>query len=102
MQQSDVNLTLSWRSLQVRREFQICLQIFKSLHGLALVYLLHEFNYSREFHPYNTRHKDQLRLLLAKATKYQSSFRYNGAKIWNGLPLRLRNQTKVYSNLKWT
>ena len=70
MRQSDVSLTLSWASLQVRREFQICLQVFKSLHGLAPTYLLHEFNYSREFHAYNTRHKDQLRLPLAKTTKY--------------------------------
>ena len=50
VQQPDVNLTLSWPSLQVRREFQICLQIFKCLHGLAPVYLLNELNYSREFH----------------------------------------------------
>ena len=71
--------------LQVRREFQICLQIFKCLHGLAPVYLLNEFNYSREFHAYNTRHKDQLHLPLARTTKYQSSFRYNGAEIWNRL-----------------
>jgi hypothetical protein len=92
--QSDVNLTLSWPSLQSRREYQICLQVFKCLHGLAPVYLLHEFNYSREFHAYNTRHKDNLRLPLAKTTKYQNSFRYNGAKIWNRLPLNLRNQTR--------
>ena len=57
--QSDVNLTLSWPLLQSRREYQICLQVFKCLHGLAPVYLLHEFNYSREFHAYNTRHKKE-------------------------------------------
>ena len=96
VQQPDVNLTLSWPSLQVRREFQICLQGFNCLHGLAPVYLLNEFNYSREFHAYNTRHKDQLRLPLARTTKYQSSFRYNGAKIWNRLPLTLRNETNFH------
>ena len=93
VQQSDVFHTLSWPSLQSRREYQICLQVFKSLHGLAPAYLLHEFNYSREFHAYNTRHRDQLRLPLAKTTKYQNSFRYNGAKTWNMLPLRLRTET---------
>jgi hypothetical protein len=46
-----------------------------------------------EFHAYNTRHRDQLRLPLAKTTKYQNSFRYNGAKTWNMLPLRLRTET---------
>ena len=50
VQQPDVNLTLSWPSLQVGREFQTFLQVFKCLHGLAPVYLLNGFNYSSEFH----------------------------------------------------
>ena len=54
VQQPDVNLTLGWSSLQVRREFHICVQVFKCLHGLAPAHLLHEFNYSHEFHAYNT------------------------------------------------
>ena len=37
-----------------------------------------DFHYSRDFHAYNTRNKDLLRLPLAKTTKYQSSFHYNG------------------------
>ena len=35
---------------------------------------------------YNTRHKDQLRLPLARTKKYQTPFQYNGAKVWNTLP----------------
>ena len=38
--------------------------VFKSLHGLAPAYLLNEFSHLRDFHSYNTRHRDLLRLLL--------------------------------------
>lgn len=55
--------------------------------------MLHNFHYSHDFHfhPYNTRNKDLLRLPLtpAKTTKYQSSFRYVGAKAWNDSPYKL-------------
>ena len=78
-----------------RRKYQICLQIFKCLNGLAPAYLLHDFHYSRDFHAYNTRNKDLLRLPLAKTTKYQTSFRYNGAKAWNDLPYKLRIENSL-------
>ena len=42
-----------------------------------------EFSHSRDFHSYNTRHRDLLRLPLARTTKYEGSFRFSGAKIWN-------------------
>ncbi len=38
-------------------------------------YLLTEFKYAHQVHTYNTRHRDLLRLPLAKTTKYQGSFR---------------------------
>ena len=41
----------------------------RNLHGLAPAYLLNEFSRSRDFHSYNTRHRDLLRLPLARTTK---------------------------------
>ena len=75
--------------------YQISLLVFKCLHGLAPVYLLNQFSFSRDFHTYNTRHKDQIRLPLAKTSKFQSSFLYNGAKVWNTLPAYLRSITSL-------
>ena len=66
--------------------------VIKSLHGLALAYLLNEFSHMHDFHSYNTRHKDLFRLPLARTTKYQGSFRFSGAKIWNTLPLALKSK----------
>ena len=65
--------------------------VFKSLLGLAPAYLLNEFSHARDFHSYNTRHRDLLRLPLARTTKYQGSFRFSGAKNWNTLPLAMRS-----------
>ena len=78
IQHHEINRTLIWPSLESRRKYQICLQIFKWLNGLAPAYLLHDFHYSRDFHAYNTQNKDLLLRPLAKTTRYRSSFRYNG------------------------
>ena len=58
------------------RDYLKCMLVFKSLHG----YLLKEFSQSRDFHSYNTCHR------------YQGSFRFSRAKIWNMLPLALRSE----------
>ena len=94
IRQCGINLTFSWPSLQSRRTYQICLQVFKCLNGLAPAYLLHEFRFANEIHAYNTRNRDLLRLPLARTKKYQGSFRYNGAKTWNLLPSSFRNETR--------
>ena len=40
---------------------------------------------------YYTRHRDQLQLPQAKTTKYQGSFRINGARAYNSLPRNIRS-----------
>ena len=91
-----VSLTFGWPTLQSRRDYLKCMLVFKSLHGLAPAYLIDEFSHSRDFHSYNTCHRDLLRLPLARTTKYQGSFRFSGAKIWNTLPLDLRSEHDIY------
>ena len=100
-----VGLCCSPAGLQRRhfRDYLKCMLVFKCLNNLAPPYLLNEFSYSRDFHSYNTRHRDLLRPPLAKTTKYQGSFRFSGTKIWNSLPLDLRRThdlNKFKSGLK--
>ena len=52
-----ISATFSWPSLENRRKYHTCLQIFKCLQQLAPAYLLHNFSYSSDLHTYNTRHK---------------------------------------------
>ena len=69
--QSQISYTFGWPTLQSRRDYLKCMLVFKSLHGLAPAYLLNEFSHARDFHSNNTRHRDLLRLPLARTTKYQ-------------------------------
>ena len=89
--QSQISYTFGWPTLQSRRDYLKCMLVFKSLHGLASAYLLNEFSHARDFRSYNTRHRDFLRLPLARTTKYQGSFRFSGAKM-DTLPLALRSE----------
>jgi hypothetical protein len=87
----ELHTVFSWPNLQARRDYLKCILVYKSLHGMSPDYLLTEFKYAHQVHTYNTRHRDLLRLPLAKTTKYQGSFRYNGARTFNALPLNVRN-----------
>ena len=89
--QNKLHLTFSWPNLQERGNFQKCMLVYKCLNNLAPPYLLDEFKHSRYYHNYNTRHRDLLRLPLTRTSKYQSSFRYNGAETWNSLSTKVRN-----------
>ena len=86
---NDIPLAVSSCSVELYADTLISFS--KSSHGLSLAYLLTEFKHALQFHTYNTRHRDLLRLSLAKTTKCQGSFRYNGARTFNALPLSIRN-----------
>ena len=90
--QSQISCTFGWPTLQSRQDYLKCMLVIKSLRGLAPAYLLNEFSHMHNFHCYNTRRKDLFRLPLARTTKYQGSFRFSGARIWNALPLALRSK----------
>ena len=97
VEQCEIHDIFDWPTLDSQRKYQICLQVFKCVYGLAPAYLLNEFNFSLDFHKYKTRNKDLIRVTRAKTTKYQSSFRYNGAKAWNTLPHLVRTETSLSS-----
>ena len=85
--QSRISCTYGRPMLHSRRDYLKCMLVFKSLHGLAPAYLLNEFS-----------------LPLARTAKYQGSFRFREAKIWNTLPLALRSEhdlNKFGLGLKW-
>jgi len=60
--QFQVHHTFSWLSLQSRRDYLKYMLVFKCIHGLAPPYLFNELSCSREYHSYNTRHRDLFRL----------------------------------------
>ena len=92
VEQNEVRTTLKWPSLEVRRKYQISRQVFKCLNGLAPAYLPNQFSFPRDYHSYDTRHKDFIRMPLAKTSK---SFKYNGAREWCSLPSYLRQESSL-------
>lgn len=76
-----------------------CVLVFKCLHDLVPPYLLSEFKHAYEFHSFNTRNRDLLRFPFARTTKYQGSFRINGARTFN-LCRVILELLKISLNLK--
>ena len=72
-----------------------CSKFSKLFSEQAPAHLFNEFSHSRDFHSYNTRHRDLLPLPLARTTKYQGSFRFSGAKFWNTFPLDLTSEHDI-------
>ena len=60
--------------------------MYKCINGIVPSYLLSEFRHSHQLQSHFTRRCDQLRLLLAKTTKYQGSFQINSARAYNSSP----------------
>lgn len=69
------------------------------MHDLVPSHLLSEFKHAYEFHRFNTRNRDLLRFPFARTTKYQGSFRINGARTFN-LCRVILELLKISLNLK--
>ena len=67
--QPQVAQVFSWSSLQSRRNYLKCMLVFKCLQTWLHPICLRNFHHSREFHDYNTRHRDLLRPPFAKTPK---------------------------------
>ena len=93
----ELKSTIGWPSLQARRNYLKCVLVHKCLHGAFVV--LTEFRHAHLFHGYNPRSRDLLRPPFAKTTKYQGSFRINGARTYNTLP-RIIRQVETLSEFK--
>ena len=59
----------------------------------------YQYDVAHLFHGYNARSRDLLRPPVAKTTKYQGSFRINGARTYNTLP-RIIRQVETLSEFK--
>ena len=91
-----VSKLLHWLPIRLRIDFKILLLFFKSLNGLAPSYLsdmLHRHAPSRFL-----RSSAAGLLVVPKTsgkTYRESAFRHYGPRLWNSLPLDLRDSTSV-------
>ena len=81
--------TLEWDQLSLRRRKQKAIMMFKSLTGLAPVYL-HDL-FSERHTDYDLRDSfRQLNLRKPRTDYLKRSFGYSGASLWNSLPEDIR------------
>ena len=81
--------TLKWDQLSLRRRKQKAMMMFKSLNGLAPVYL-HEL-FSERDTDYDLRDSFcKLNLPKPRTNYLKRSFSYSGALLWNSLPESIR------------
>lgn len=66
--ETDIVPILDWRCLQSCRDYLKCMLVFTSMNGMAPSYLLSDFTQAKKYHTYNTRHRDLIRLPLAKSS----------------------------------
>ena len=89
---------LSWRKLESQRQIQKACMVYKSLNGLAPVYLRSRFverSAVTDYSLHNT--KEKLAVPLPRTNFLKNSFRYSGAVLWNSLPTHVRKARTLES-----
>ena len=87
---------LDWKRLNTQRQIQVAVMVYKSLHGLAPNYLSSLFT-QRNISYYLRDNENKLAIPLPRTNFLKNSFGYNGAVIWNKLPLELRQAEPINS-----
>lgn len=86
---------LGWKKLDSQRNLQKAVMVYKSLNGLAPDYMQSIFEY-RDNLPYQLRDSEHKLVIPKPRTNYgKNSIGYNGAVLWNDLPVGLRQASSL-------
>ena len=93
---------LGWLTFTKRVQYHTCVMVFKSLNGLAPEYLTNLLTRQSETHSRNLRSNDKymLKIPFARTAYYEKSFSVTGPRLWNSLPLQIRQSTGLNSFTK--
>ena len=94
--------TLHWLPVRQRITFKILLIVFKALNGQAPSYILELLTFKSNSHSHNLRSSNDTLLLKmptykTKVTLGDRAFSCAAPRIWNNLPLTIRNSQSVTS-----
>ena len=91
---ADIRHELGWLSVSEIRQYHMAVMMFKVNHGLCLSYLSDMFDANTSRFSYDLR-SSRMNLIVPKVrTNYfRDSFSSAGAKLWNSLPISLKEQT---------
>ena len=89
---------LAWENLETQRKIQKSIMVYKSVNGLAPEYLCSKFSKRSCASGYSLRDiTGKLAVPFPRTNYLKNSFSYNGAVIWNSLPLELRQANSLNS-----
>ena len=83
----DLVKSLKLQAIRERRDYVLCVLMFKCKHGLAPHYLSNDVIMVVDIHSYDTRSSENMDLYVPRCTKELSkrSFLYKGSMLWNDL-----------------
>ena len=88
---------LGWLTFTHRVQYHICVMVFKSLNGQAPEYLSNLLTKCSETNIRSLRSSKQetLKVPFARTTYYEKSFSVTGPKLWNSLPIQIRQSSNL-------
>ena len=100
----DLVRSLKLRTMRERREYLLCVLMFKCIHGLVPHYLSNDVTMHVDIHGYDTRSAENMDLFIARCTMeiYKRSFLYKGSSLWNKLPPWVKYSTPLSDFLSIT
>ena len=82
--------------MEVMRQRQKAILMFKVLNGLTPPYLSEMFTHKTSFQNYELRSsKMNLELPKCRTNYYKNSFAFSGAKLWNDLPPSVKDESSL-------
>ena len=98
----DIVRGLGWQNGKEKYSFLSCCLTYKSLNDLAPYYLSDLFSSVSEYHTVSTRNATSNTLQQPRCNNYlyKSSLSVDGSRLWNKLPLEIRNK-KTFSAFKY-
>ena len=101
--------TLRLQNIRERRDYFICILMFKCIYGLAPHYLCNDVTMYVDINGYDTRSAENMDLYLPRCSReiYKRSFLYKGSSLWNQLPSCLKESISIIDfkrnyTLRWS
>ena len=89
--------TLRLQTIRERRDYFLCIFMFKCIHGLAPHYLCNDVTMYIDINGYDTSSAENMDLYLpcCSGEIYKRSFLYKGSSLWNQLPSCLKESISI-------
>ena len=93
----DLVRSLKLQTIRGRRDYFLCVLMFKCIHGLAPHYLSNDVTMHVDIHGYDTRSAENMDLYIPRCAKeiYKRNFLYKGSSLWNKLPPWVKESTSL-------